>query len=157
MTFALSLRPVSRLDVLFVDDNPFMRAAIVRILRRSGRQSLAVPSLGEAKVTILEHPPALVLTNYSTGKSDTGLDLVRWVRAQPGLESTACGLMTSVDRGQLSRALSDAGLGALPVLPKPFSLADLESWIDELLGAPPVSPGVSRALRRFGNETPRPR
>jgi CheY-like chemotaxis protein len=141
MTFALTLGSTPRVDVLVVDDNPFMRAAVTRILQRRGRRCVAVGSLDAAKMTLLEHRPLFVLTDYSLGIRETGIDLLRWIRAQPGLEDLRCGLMSGSDRQEIAAALVEAGLGSLPVLEKPFGLAELELWIDSLLprGASPRS------------------
>ena len=131
--FPFSSRPLPRVDVLVVDDNPFMRAAVARILERQGRQCVAVESLDAAKMTLLEHPPLLVVTDFALSERETGVDLVRWMRSQPSLQTTACGLMSASDPHQIERALQDAGLETLPLLPKPFGLSELEAWVDGLM------------------------
>ena len=87
MSVGLPLLLGPKVDVLVVDDNPFMRAAVARILQRHGRQCVAVATVDEAKMTLLDHPPLLVLTDYALGKRETGVDLVRWIRSQPALRS----------------------------------------------------------------------
>jgi DNA-binding response OmpR family regulator len=133
MSLALPFLVTPRVDVLIVDDNPFMRAAVTRILQRQGRQCVAVASLAAAKMTLLEHPPLLVVTDYVLSDRETGVDLVRWMRSQPTLERTACGLMSGSDPRQIEDAVRDAGLGTLPLLQKPFGLAELETWVDDLM------------------------
>jgi CheY-like chemotaxis protein len=133
MSFALTLGTTPRVDVLVVDDNPFMRAAVTRILQRHGRRCVAVGSLDAAKMTLLEHRPLFVLTDFSLGIHETGIDLLRWIRSQPGLEDLPCGLMSGSDRNEISAALVAAGLGAMPVLEKPFGLSELEVWIDAVM------------------------
>jgi CheY-like chemotaxis protein len=135
MSVALHLHTGPKVDVLIVDDNPFMRAAVTRILQRQGRQCVAVATLDAAKMTLIDHPTATVLTDFSLGTRDTGVDLVRWMRAQPGLGSIACGIMSGSDRRQITDALLEAGLGPIPVLEKPFGLGDLEVFLAAL--APP--------------------
>jgi CheY-like chemotaxis protein len=135
MSVALHLHTGPKVDVLIVDDNPFMRAAVTRILQRQGRQCVAVGTLDAAKMTLIDHPTAMVLTDFSLGTRDTGVDLVRWIRAQPGLVSIPCGIMSGSDRRQITDALLDAGLGPIPVLEKPFGLGDLEVFLAAL--APP--------------------
>src|SRR5258708_13495666 len=93
MSVALPFHVGPKIDVLVVDDNPFMRAAVARILQRQGRRCIAVATVDEAKMTLLEHPPALVLTDFALGKRETGVDLVRWIRSQPSLEALASGLL----------------------------------------------------------------
>jgi CheY-like chemotaxis protein len=117
---------------------------VTRILQRRGRRCVAVGSLDAAKLTLLEHRPQFVLTDYSLGIRETGIDLLRWIRSQPGLEDLPCGLMSGSDRHEISTALHDAGLGALPILEKPFGLLELEVWIDSLL---PRKTGSRFALR----------
>jgi len=133
MSVVLPLHIGPKVDVLVVDDNPFMRAAVARILQRQGRQCVAVATIDEAKMTLLDHPPSLVLTDFALGKRETGVDLVRWIRSQPALRDLACGLMSGSDRGEIDDALRAAGLAPLPVLEKPFGLADLECFLGALL------------------------
>ncbi|HTA19671.1 MAG TPA: response regulator [Polyangia bacterium] len=135
MSVALHLHTGPKVDVLIVDDNPFMRAAVTRILQRQGRQCVAVATLDAAKMTLIDHPTAIVLTDFSLGTRDTGVDLVRWIRAQPGLTSIPCGIMSGSDRRQITDALLEVGLGPVPVLEKPFGLGDLEVFLAAL--APP--------------------
>jgi CheY-like chemotaxis protein len=137
MSVALPFHVGPKVDVLVVDDNPFMRAAVARILQRNHRQCVAVASLDEAKMTLLDHPPTLVLTDFALGKRETGVDLVRWIRSQPALQHLACGLMSGSDPREIDDALRLAGLEPLPVLAKPFGLSDLESFLSRLLLAPP--------------------
>ncbi|HVU51529.1 MAG TPA: response regulator [Polyangia bacterium] len=133
MSVVLPLHIGPKVDVLVVDDNPFMRAAVSRILQRQGRQCVAVATIDEAKMTLLDHPPSLVLTDFALGRRETGVDLVRWIRSQPTLRHLACGFMSGSDRGEIDDALRAAGLPALPVLEKPFGLADLELFLATLL------------------------
>lgn len=136
MSFGLTLgfSPFStKPDVLVVDGNRFMRAAMTRILERQGRRCLAVGSANEAKMTLRGHRPSGVLADFSLEDPETGVDLLLWIRAQPGLEALPCGLMSGGDRRQVARALLAAGLGALPVLEKPFALCELQVWMDRLL------------------------
>jgi CheY-like chemotaxis protein len=125
-----------KVDVLVVDDNPFMRAAVARILQRQGRRCVAVATVDEAKMTLLDHPPSLVLTDFALGKRETGVDLVRWIKAQPSLRTLGCGLMSDFERRDVEAALLAAGLETIPVLGKPFGLADLEVFLDALLAPP---------------------
>jgi CheY-like chemotaxis protein len=133
MSVALPLNFGSKVDVLVVDDNPFMRAAVARILQRHGRQCVAVATIDEAKMTLIDHPPSLVLTDFALGKRETGVDLVRWIYGQPALRGLACGFMSGSSRREIEDALHAAGLSTLPVLEKPFGLSDLEEFLDALL------------------------
>ena len=133
MSVAVPLHIGPKLDVLIVDDNPFMRAAIARILERQGRQCVAVASVDEAKMTLIDHPPALVLTDFVLGNRETGVDLVSWIKSQPPLRDLSCGIMSGSDRRDIEDALRAAGLEALPILEKPFGLDDLEVFLTGLL------------------------
>ena len=133
MSVGLPLLLGPKVDVLVVDDNPFMRAAVARILQRQRRQSVAGATIDEAKMTLLGHPPSLVLTDFALGKRETGVDLVRWIKAQPTLRHLACGLMSGSDRREIEDALREAGLPGLPILEKPFGLSDLEVFLAALL------------------------
>jgi CheY-like chemotaxis protein len=137
MSFALPFHiDPPRIDVLVVDDNPFMRAAVTRILQRQGRQCVAVASLDAAKMTLLEHPPSLVVTDFELAAGVTGIDLVRWLRCQPTLRAIPCGLMSGANPVHIQDALREGGVGALPLLQKPFGLGELESWVDDLMAPP---------------------
>jgi CheY-like chemotaxis protein len=142
MSVALPFLLGSKVDVLVVDDNPFMRAAVARILQRQRRQCVAVATVDEAKMTLLDHPPSLVLTDFAVGKRETGVDLIRWIKTQPALRRLACGLMTGSNKQEIDEALAAANLGDLPVLPKPFGLADLEAFLARLLTPPRNTNGV---------------
>jgi two-component system, sensor histidine kinase len=133
MSVAVPLFAGPKIDVLVVDDNPFMRAAISRILQRQGRQCVAAATIDEAKMTLIDHPPSLVLTDFHLGKRETGVDLVRWIRAQPTMHRLACGLMSGTDRAEIEDALRAAGLPAVPILAKPFGLSELEIFLASLL------------------------
>jgi DNA-binding NtrC family response regulator len=133
MSVAVPLHIGPKLDVLVVDDNPFMRAAIARILERQGRQCVAVASVDEAKMTLIDHPPALVLTDFVLGNRETGVDLVSWIKSQPSLRDLACGIMSGSDRRDIEDALRASHLEALPILEKPFGLDDLEVFLTGLL------------------------
>ena len=149
MSVALPFHVGPKVDVLVVDDNPFMRAAVARILQRQGRRCIAVATVDEAKMTLLEHPPSLVLTDFAVGKRENGVDLVRWIRSQPSLEALACGLMSGMDVRAIEESLQAAGLEGLPILCKPFALSDLELFLDGLLGTVPKQ----HATRRFAAST----
>jgi CheY-like chemotaxis protein len=142
MSVVLPLHIGPKVDVLVVDDNPFMRAAVARILQRQGRQCVAVATIDEAKMTLLDHPPSLVLSDFALGKRETGVDLVRWIRSQPALKGLACGLMSGSDRTEIEDAFRAAGLAPLPVLEKPFGLADLECFLAALLVPPRNTTGA---------------
>src|SRR5258708_14265533 len=105
MSVALPFHVGPKIDVLVVDDNPFMRAAVARILQRQGRRCIAVATVDEAKMTLLEHPPSLVLTDFALGKRETGVDLVRWIRSLPTPGALALGIIMGLDVGALSRTL----------------------------------------------------
>jgi CheY-like chemotaxis protein len=136
MSVALPFPIGPRIDVLIVDDNPFMRAVVARILERRGRRCVAVATVDEAKMTLFDHPPALVLTDFALGGRETGVDLVRWIKSQSSLRTLACGLMSGSERGDVEEALRAAGLETVPVLGKPFGLAELEVFLDGLLTPP---------------------
>jgi CheY-like chemotaxis protein len=136
MSVALPIHIGPKVDVLVVDDNPFMRAAVARILQRQRRQCVAVATVDEAKMTLLDHPTGLVLTDFALGKRETGVDLVRWIRSQPALRHLACGLMSGTDRREIEEALRAAALPPLPILAKPFGLSDLEVFLSGLLAPP---------------------
>jgi CheY-like chemotaxis protein len=141
MSFALPLSFASNVDVLIVDDNPFMRAAVSRILQRRGRQCVAVGSIDAAKMTLLEHPPSLVLTDFALGERETGVELVRWIRSQDFLRGVACGLMSGSEPVQIRDALAAVGVEMVPLLEKPFALAELETWVEGLLTPPRLVTG----------------
>src|SRR5258708_455295 len=129
VSVALPFHVGPKIDVLVVDDNPFMRAAVARILQRQGRRGVALATVDEAKMTLLHHTPAFVLTALAPEKRETGVDLVRGIKSQASLQALPCGLMTGADPLALEEILRAAGLEALPILCKPFALSDLELFL----------------------------
>src|SRR5258708_13333648 len=88
------LKASPRVSVLVVDDNPFMRAAVARLLTRGARQCMAVESLDAAKMTLLGHVPPVVLTDYSLNQRESGVDLAKCVHGPPALRNLALRLFT---------------------------------------------------------------
>jgi len=120
-----------RSDVLIVDDNADMRAYMTRLLASTYRVRSAANG-AQALVAITARPPDLVLSDVMMPDVD-GVELVRRIRAQPGLEDLPVILVTA----QAGPEATAEGLdvGADDYLLKPFSADDLLGRVSARIAA----------------------
>ncbi|MEM6972969.1 MAG: PAS-domain containing protein [Pseudomonadota bacterium] len=129
-----------RLDdviVLLVEDDDAVREGMVRLLEGWGASPMAAASADEARTMLndLGLMPDAVIADHHLGAGDTGLDLVREMRAAGG---TFLGVLTTFDRDP---ALREAAVeSSLFVRYKPV---DPDAIADLLMQ---VRPGASAAL-----------
>ena len=111
--------------VLVADDNADMRQYLARLLRKQYRVQVAADGAA-ALAKALEQPPDLVLTDVMMPHLD-GLELVRRLRADPGLKTVPI-ILLSARAGEESQA---EGLeqGADDYLTKPFSAQELKARV----------------------------
>lgn len=124
-----------RSDVLVVDDNADMRAYMTRLLASTYRVR-SVANGTQALTAIAARPPDLVLSDVIMPDVD-GVELVRRIRAQPGLEDLPVILVTAHAGSEATAEGLD--VGADDYLLKPFSA-------DDLLGR--VSARITAGLER---------
>jgi len=133
-----SQRMTSR--VLVVDDEPAIRHAVGRVLRREGMDVVTVATAGEALAALDTAPAHAVLLDYHLpGMSGAALGaeiVTRW----PALSGRL--VFVSGDPLLTAEALPPACRGAR-LMPKPFDLAELVAVVRALLIAPAAGPSSS--------------
>ena len=123
--------------ILVVDDSGAMRKIIIKHLGTAGYAHARVREAGngvEALVLAREEPPDLVLADWNMPEMG-GLELFRALRAERSLAKVA--FITSEVSSESRRAVIDEG--ALFVLAKPFSGADLRGALAEAFSKEPVA------------------
>lgn len=115
--------------VLFVEDDPIIQRLIRATLRASRHQILIAGDGEEGLELIRQVRPDVVFSDVSMPKMD-GFELAAALKADPTLAAIPLVFMTaSVQRSEVERALAH---GAVGVLAKPFTPADLRARVDEV-------------------------
>jgi signal transduction histidine kinase len=119
----------SRARVLVVEDNPDMRALLVRTLQ--GRYQVTCAEDGELGLaSAARHRPDLIISDLMMPKL-SGEELVHAVRASPGLEHVPILLLSAkAEHGLRARVLES---GAQDYLVKPFSRDELLARVRNLV------------------------
>ncbi|HEX5185085.1 MAG TPA: response regulator [Allosphingosinicella sp.] len=113
--------------ILVVDDDPQVRATIVRGLSALGYAVRDAASGAEALARIAEQKPQLVILDYVMPEMD-GAETAREIaRIDPDLP-----VIFSTGHAAL-RVLRQAAGEDVSILEKPFTLAELDQLIDEIL------------------------
>jgi CheY-like chemotaxis protein len=113
--------------VLVVDDEPMVREMIGHALRELGFQVQEARSGSEAVAMIAASRPQLVILDFLMPDMD-GAEVAREVgKLDPDLP-----IVFSTGHSAL-RALRNAAGGGIPVLPKPFSVDELDTLLSETL------------------------
>ena len=116
--------------VLIADDEPSMRLLVHATIESDDYTVIEAVDGAEAWAMIQQHKPSLVLLDVQM-PGQTGLDVLRLIKADPELIGTRVILLTSkaqesdVERGLIA--------GADFYLTKPFSPLDLLTRVDEAL------------------------
>jgi len=122
---------IEDLQVLVVDDSPFARKFITRILNDIGIEHIVSCSDGnEALSQLHQHHFDLVVTDYNMPEVD-GLQLVQAIRRNPEYLSTPILMVTSEQNQNRLAAVEKAGVSA--VLDKPFEPTSIKRLIVQLL------------------------
>lgn len=121
------------LRVLVVDDEPAIRHAVGRLLRREGWEVVTAATAGEALAALETAPAQAVLLDYHlpgmSGAELGGEIVARW----PALAGRL--VFVSGDPELTVDAFPPAVRGAR-LMPKPFDLLELAAAVRELLAAP---------------------
>ena len=119
--------------VLVVDDEPAIRHAVGRLLRRQGFEAVTAATAGEALAALETAAVHAVLLDYhlpGMSGADLGVEIVtRW----PALAGRL--VFVSGDPLLTEDSLPAACRGAR-LIPKPFDLAELATMVRALLAAP---------------------
>lgn len=114
-------------QVLLVEDDAVLRAALVRDLGASGAVVRSVPTALEALRDVVDHPPDVVVLDLSLPDLDGGemLKMLRGISAVPTVVATA-----RDDESEIIRLLRG---GADDYVVKPFSSEHLNARIEAVL------------------------
>lgn len=119
--------------VLVVDDEPAIRHAVGRLLRREGLEAVTAATAGEALAALETAAVHAVLLDYhlpGMSGADLGVEIVtRW----PALSGRL--VFVSGDPLLTAESLPPECRGAR-LIPKPFDLAELGAVVHALLAAP---------------------
>ena len=115
--------------VLIVDDDEDMRDLLSFSVKKMGYETHLVENTVKAREWLAGHEPAVIILDVMMPDGN-GLDLCRWVRAEPRLERVPV-LMTSALK-DLETAQDALELGAVDFLRKPFNLTALKEKIERL-------------------------
>ena len=116
--------------VLIADDEPSMRLLVHATIESDDYTVIEAVDGAEAWAMIQQHKPSLVLLDVQM-PGQTGLDVLRLVKADPDLIGTRVILLTS--KAQESDVEKGLIAGADFYLTKPFSPLDLLTRVDEAL------------------------
>ena len=116
--------------VLIADDEPSMRLLVHATIESDDYAVVEAVDGSEAWALILQHKPSLVLLDVQM-PGQTGLEVLRSIKADPDLRATKVILLTSkaqehdIEKGLIA--------GADFYLTKPFSPLDLLTRVEEAL------------------------
>ena len=122
--------------VLLVDDDDLSRGAVLKMLERSGYPVRSTGIGREALALYRDHPADLVITDLIMPETD-GLEMIRELRKMnPHVRVLA---ISGGGRVEAEEYLSVARkFGAVEVLRKPFTTAELKLAVESALGNPNV-------------------
>lgn len=122
----------SETDILLVEDEANIAAAVEFILSRDGWRIAHWPEGGEAMARVRELRPKLVILDVML-PTRSGLEILQALRADPSLAKTPVLLLTA--RGTTGRTGIEP-CAADRVLAKPFDNAELRRIVADMLGQP---------------------
>jgi len=125
--------------ILLVDDEPSIRAALTRALKRDGHQVLSAPDGRQALEVATRESPELVVTDIRMPVMD-GLELLRHLgQLEPPIPVVIMSAYASPEATAEAKRL-----GAYAVLAKPFKLLELRAAVEQALGE--HNPAAAEAL-----------
>lgn len=116
-------------NILAIDDSAAMREILAATLRAAGYQVTLAADGDEGLSSALAHPFDLVLTDQYMPKQ-SGLDVIKALRAEPAYESTPIFVLTTEDGDAFKDAARLAG--ATGWIAKPLDLDTLTELIAAL-------------------------
>ena len=122
------------LRVLIAEDEPSIVASLEFLLRKEGYDTRVAHDGEEALALAESFRPDLVLLDLMLPRR-SGLEVCRWLRAQPGLRHARVLMLTA--KGGKQDVLNGFDAGADDYLTKPFSTQDLMGRVRRLAATPP--------------------
>ena len=119
--------------ILICDDEDVLRALVRTALTRRGLGVLEAQDGDEAVEAIRREQPDLVLLDLMM-PGRTGIEVLEAVQADAALSSIPVLMLTA--RTLEADRVAALGAGARSFLPKPFTLAELDAAVDDLLATP---------------------
>ncbi len=118
--------------IAIIDDDPSVLRVLTRVLERFTGFMVHPFNEGAAAMAWLqEHRADLVITDH-TMRGPDGLDVVRWLRAQPGFGTVPVLMLTGSMEPEFEAVALAQGVSRLAR--KPLQIADLLSEISALTG-----------------------
>jgi CheY-like chemotaxis protein len=117
--------------ILIADDEPSMRLLVTATVASDQIGVLEAADGDEAWSLIVQHRPDLVLLDVQM-PGQTGVELTRRIRADPGLTGMRIVILTS--KAQSTDVESGLAAGADLYLTKPFSPLSLLTYVEQTLG-----------------------
>jgi two-component system, chemotaxis family, chemotaxis protein CheY len=132
----------SKLHVLVVDDEPFIRHLVCRVLLDLGYRSTLEAENGDQGLKALRTaawPVSLVVLDIAMPKMD-GLAFLRYLRTDPASKYKQVPVVMLTGHSEIETLRECAKLGIHGFLAKPVSKANLEKQIKRALSSPAVDP-----------------
>lgn len=121
---------VSRVEILVIDDDPFIRQLLVGVLSAEDRHVTTAPSGAEGLARLAESPPALVLLDL--GLPDiSGLTLLRLLRSATGWEDVKILMLTA--SSDIDNVIAAKQAGAIGYVCKPIKPGALLEMVHDVL------------------------
>lgn len=117
-------------QIMFVDDNPYLRTYVSSILRQAGYKIILARNGDEGFQMAKEHRPNLIVTDLMM-PFVSGLDMIRMLRREPDLKGTPIILLTA--KADEETRIEGAERGADAYLSKPFNDRELLAEVRNLL------------------------
>ncbi len=115
--------------VLIVEDHPYMRDTLVRIVEMEGLTAFGVGEIHQVLPALKQHKPAIIILDFELGSRITGVDILRYIKSHPTHHKIPVILHTS-----------EAGVSTIPeaeladlILLKPVNPDDLGRFIRRIL------------------------
>ena len=117
-----------RVEILLVDDEPALRE-LMKVALGDGYRFLEAGDVDAAFALLRTHVPAVVLLDVML-PGGSGLDVLRAVRAEPGLAGVRVVIVSAWQSGDDRRLALE--LGASGFLGKPFGVDELSTLVADL-------------------------
>lgn len=122
----LSVAP-PRPEVLLIEDDPILRPALGKALRRAGYACLAVPHARRGLELARARKPRFIITDYRMPEMD-GLTFLREIRNDPVLKSVPTLMMTGHMTADLARQVSEL---SARLFSKPLNFKAMLAYVRE--------------------------